>query len=85
MNSFGQENVNYESDPLLSHVIQEQEYRLDAGKEGTALCLSERKVGTWDWSLIGEAKWDRTTLRCKSLPRPITEELSRALRELNQA
>lgn len=74
--------VNYDCEPVLEATEGQVQYRLDAGKQGTALCVSQRDVGSWDWRFVGEARWDRITLRCKSLPRPICEKLGRVLREV---
>jgi hypothetical protein len=75
--------VNYDSEPVLEVNLGELDYRLDSGKDGTALCVSQRIAGSWDWDFVGEAKWDSTMLRCKELHRSIREELSRELRQLN--
>jgi hypothetical protein len=72
--------VNYESDPVLEVEIEGIDYRIDAGKQGTALCISTRPPGAWDWDYLGEAQWDAMGLRCKALPRTLREQLSRALR-----
>lgn len=72
--------VNYESDPVLEVEIEGLDYRVDAGKQGTALCISTRPPGAWDWEYLGEAQWDAMGLRCKALPRPLREQLSQALR-----
>jgi hypothetical protein len=71
--------VNYDSAPLVELQIDEADYRVDAGKQGTALCISTRKAGTWDWSFVGEARWDLSSLRSKSLERVVLEPLSKAL------
>ncbi len=81
MSSVEESAVNYDSDPVLETEIDGVDYRLDAGKAGTALCISTREPGTWDWSFVGEAKWDSYTLRCKELHRLICEGLGRQLRE----
>lgn len=83
MNSSTVPVVNYESEPVLELEIDGVDYRLDPGKQGMALCVSTRQQGTWDWSYVGEAKWDSLMLRCKEVERPIRESLSIALRELN--
>lgn len=72
--------VNYDSDPILQLEIEGLDYRIDAGKQGTALCVSTRPVGAWDWEYIAEAQWDAMGLRCKALARPLREHLTRALR-----
>jgi hypothetical protein len=71
--------VNYESPPLVELEIGDTEYRVDAGKQGTALCISTRKAGSWDWSFGGEARWDIRSLRSKAFERAVLEPLSAAL------
>ena len=71
--------VNYESSPVAETAIGETEYRIDAGKAGTAICVSTRPAGTWDWSFVCEARWDGSELRAKVLERNIRIELSRAI------
>lgn len=82
MNSATAPVVNYDSDPILEVDLEGIDYRLDPGKQGTALCVSMKDSGSWDWEFVGEAKWDATSLRCKELPRPIRESLAQALRQL---
>lgn len=77
-----EESINYDSDPVIEVELEGVDYRLDAGKQGTALCISSRPAGTWDWQFLAEAKWDNLNLRCKELPRPTREELGRALKSL---
>ncbi len=81
MSSVSEANINYESDALMQVELEGTEYRLDVGKEGTAMCISYRASGSWDWQLSGEAKWDGTLLKSKALPRLIVERIGRALRE----
>jgi hypothetical protein len=71
--------VNYDSAPLAELEIEGVEFRIDAGKQGTALCVSQRRSGSWDWSYVGEAKWDGSSLRCKLLERSVLGPLARAL------
>ena len=72
---------NYDSDALLEHVLGDVDYRLDVGRQGTALALSSRPSGTWDWSYVGELKWDGRTLSGKAVPYATREALGAALRE----
>ena len=78
MNSPAANTVNYDSAPLVEVEIEGVDYRLDAGKQGTALCISTRPSGTWDWSFGGEARWDVNYLRSKAFDRRTLEQLSRA-------
>jgi len=74
------EAVNYESAPLVEVEIEGTDYRLDAGKQGTALCISTRVSGSWDWSFGGEARWDVGSLRSKAFERRTLDQLSRAFK-----
>lgn len=71
--------VNYDSSPVAETAIEGTEYRLDAGKQGTALCVSTRPAGSWDWSFLCEARWDGSELRTKVLERAVRTQLSQAL------
>ena len=82
--SSSENNVNYDSTPVAETAIDGTEYRIDAGKQGTAICVSTRAAGSWDWSFLCEARWDGSELRSKSLERSIRSELSRALSSATQ-
>jgi hypothetical protein len=71
--------VNYESTPLVELEVDGTQYRIDAGKQGTALCISTRGAGTWAWRFGGEARWDGSTMRSKAFERRILVSLSTAL------
>lgn len=73
------EGVNYDSSPVAETAIEGTEYRIDAGKQGTAICVSTRPAGSWDWSFLCEARWDGSELRSKELDRAVRTQLSRAL------
>ncbi|MDF3069642.1 MAG: hypothetical protein K0R38_5243 [Polyangiaceae bacterium] len=73
------DGVNYESSPVAETAIDGTEYRIDAGKAGTAICVSTRPAGSWDWSFVCEARWDGSELRSKELERSVRLQLSRAL------
>jgi len=81
MDSSPAEGMNYESAPLLEVEIDGVDYRLDSGKQGTALSISTRPAGSWDWSFAGEARWDVGSLRCKAFERRTLDQLSRAFKE----
>lgn len=76
------ESINFDSDPLLEVTLDGVEYRLDVGKQGTALSVSARGEGEWHWKALAEAKWDGLSLRAKELPRQLREQLARALTSL---
>jgi hypothetical protein len=73
------EAVNYEESPLIELEIEGTDYRLDAGRAGTALCISTRPSGSWSWVFRGEARWQAKVLRCKAFDRTVLMELSSAL------
>ena len=79
MSSEDTAGVNYESNPVAEAAIDGTEYRIDAGKQGTSICVSTRPEGSWDWSFVCEARWDGTLLRSKVLEREIRVQLSRVL------
>lgn len=68
--------VNYDGPALLEVEIDGTEYRLDAGKHGTALCISSRPAGSWSWQFGGEARWDAHTLRCKAFDRHLLDRIA---------
>ena len=72
--------VNYDSAPVAEAELDGIDYRVDAGRQGTALCISSRASGTWDWTFESEARWDGSTLRSKVIERPVLLKLSEALR-----
>jgi hypothetical protein len=71
--------VNYDGSPVAEAAIEGTEYRIDTGKQGTAICVSTRAAGSWDWSFLCEARWDGSELRAKVLDRDVRLQLSRAL------
>ena len=71
--------VNYESIPLVELELDGVDYRIDAGKQGTALCISTRTPGTWAWSFGSEARWDGSMLRAKAFERRTLVALAAAL------
>ncbi len=86
MNSQPAPSVNYDGSALIELEIEGSEYRVDSGKQGTALCVSTRSANTWSWQLVGEARWDGRTLRIPGVERRIVErlslELARAIQEM---
>ena len=84
MSSESQAPVNYDSPAIVEVAIDGTDYRMDSGKQGTALCISTRPSGTWDWSFGGEARWDVNYLRSKAFDRRTLEELSRAFAQALQ-
>ena len=80
MDSHSDGPVNYDSAPILELEIEGVDYRLDSGKQGTALCISTRASGSWGWAFAGEARWDGD-LRSKAFERQTLVTLSKAFRE----
>ena len=73
------ETVNFEGSSLLEVTVGETDYRVDAGKQGTAFSISSRPSGTWDWQFGGDARWDGSQLRSRAFERSTLLELSSAL------
>lgn len=79
--SSAESSINYEEAAVAEVTIDDLEYRVDSGKDGTALCVSSRVPGSWDWSFTGEIRFDGTDVRSKVLERAVRDHLARALRE----
>lgn len=71
--------MNYEGPSLVEVTVDETDFRVDAGRQGTAFSISSRPTGTWDWTFVCEARWDGSDLRSRALPRPILVKLSAVL------
>jgi hypothetical protein len=69
------ESVNYEEAPLAMLEVDGVEYRVDTG-HGSAVAVSCREPGTWDWSLVTEGRWDGYRLNAKSLKHTVLEALA---------
>jgi hypothetical protein len=80
MNSETAVSVNYDSPALVEIEIDGVDYRLDGGKQGTAVCISTRPAGTWDWTFGGEARWDGD-LRSKAFERKTLVTLGKAFKQ----
>jgi hypothetical protein len=77
----GDSPVNFDEAALVELEIDGTDYRLDAGRAGTALCISTRRSGTWTWSFRGEARWQANVLKCKAFDRSVLLPLGKALAE----
>ncbi len=73
--------VNFEESALFELEIDGTQYRMDAGRAGTALCISTRPQGSWSWVFRGEARWQAKVLRCKAFDRDVLLQLSKALEQ----
>lgn len=78
-----EELVNFDEPALVELELDGTDYRLDAGRAGTALCISTRPSGTWSWTFRGEARWQASVLRCKAFDRIVLGRLSQALAEVS--
>ncbi len=76
--------VNYDEPGLFETMRDEGLYRFDAGKQGTALCLSLRSEGSWRWRYLGELRWDGRDLRSRALDRRLLDGLSKDLRRFSE-
>lgn len=81
----GESPVNYDEPGLVEVELDETLYRLDAGKQGTALCISSRAPGSWRWRFHGEARWDGSTLRTKAFDRLLLDKLSKEVQRASAA
>jgi hypothetical protein len=73
--------VEYDGPPLVETTVGDTDYRVDLGKQGTALGISTRASGSWRWHFAGEVRWDGSSLRSRAFDRPLLDELSKALLE----
>lgn len=77
--------VNYDDEGLIEVTLEEDIYRFDAGKQGTAVCLSRRAVGVWTWEFLGELRWDGKDLRSRTLDRKLLAQLAAHLKEASRS
>ena len=54
------------------------EYRIDTG-HGSAVAISQRQQGTWDWTPVTEGRWDGSRLHAKCLDHQVNVALAEAL------
>jgi hypothetical protein len=78
MNQLSADRVNYEETALVTLQVDGVDYRIDTG-HGSAVAVSRRQPGTWDWTLVTEGRWDGSRLRAKGLDHPIITALAQAL------
>ncbi len=78
------DEVNYEEAPIVTLAVDGIEYRIDTG-HGSAIAISQRQQGTWDWTPVAEGRWDGSRLHAKCLDHHVNvalaEALSAAMRE----
>jgi hypothetical protein len=71
-------SVNYDEAPLVLQQVDGVDYRIDSG-HGSAVAVSSRSEGTWDWQWVAEGKWDGSRLRVRGLGHPVSSLLEKAL------
>jgi hypothetical protein len=70
--------VNYEEAPIVTLQVDGIEYRIDTG-HGSAVAISQRQQGSWDWTPVTEGRWDGSRLRAKCLNHVVNTALAEAL------
>jgi hypothetical protein len=73
-------HVNYDEPPLVELARDGTDYRLDPG-HGSAVAISHRPSGRWQWALLAEGRWDGSRLRAKPLGFELSSVLGQALAE----
>jgi hypothetical protein len=71
-------SVNYDDTPIAQVQVDGTDYRVDTGL-GSAVAVSRRQAGTWEWAPVTEGRWDGSRLRAKGLDFPIITALAAAL------
>jgi hypothetical protein len=72
--------VNFDGPPICEVTLGDTDYRFDSGKQGTAVSISTRPTGSWDWTFRGEARWDGSAFRTKAFERSVLLPLSAAFK-----
>jgi hypothetical protein len=72
------ERIDYERGALVELEVDGVEYRLDAGRHGTSLCISGRVPGLTHWRVLSQARWNGCALRARAVDQLIAERLSAA-------
>ena len=70
--------VNYEEAPIVTLEVDGIEYRIDTG-HGSAVAISQRQQGTWNWTPVTEGRWDGSRFRAKCLNHVVNTALAEAL------
>jgi hypothetical protein len=77
-NQLSADRVNYEEAALATLEVDGVDYRIDTD-HGSAVAVSQREPGTWDWTLVAEGRWDGSRLRAKGLDPQLITALAQAL------
>lgn len=72
------DGLNYDEAPIVTMEVDGVEYRVDTG-HGSAVAISQRAPGAWDWAPVTEGRWDGSRLRAKCLGHEVTSALGTAL------
>jgi hypothetical protein len=72
------DGVSYEEAPIVALDVEGIEYRVDTG-HGSAVAISQRQHGSWDWTPVTEGNWDGSRLRAKCLSLQVRTALGEAL------
>jgi hypothetical protein len=70
--------VNYDDTPITQVEVDGTDYRVDAG-HGSAVAVSRREAGTWEWAPVTEGRWDGSRLRAKGLDHDVVVALDAAV------
>lgn len=71
-------SVNYDDSPIVQLEVEGVDYRVDTGL-GSAVAVSRRAEGTWQWTPVTEGKWDGRRLKARELDHAVLAALSQAL------
>jgi hypothetical protein len=72
------ESINYDRGALVELEVNGAEYRLDVGRHGIGLCVSQRVRGHSQWHVLSAARWNGRALRASALDQNIAAHLSAA-------
>ena len=73
--------MSYDEPGLLECEIDEVCYRIDSGRQGTALALSSCPGGSWDWAFVAELQWDGHDIKCKAIGYELCRKLATAFKQ----
>lgn len=73
--------MSYDEPGILECEIDGERYRIDSGRQGTALALSSCPDGSWDWSFVAEVQWDGHDFKCRAIAFDVRQQLSAAFKQ----
>jgi hypothetical protein len=68
--------MSYDEPGIMECEIDDVRYRIDSGRQGTALALSSCPGGSWDWAFVAELQWDGHDFKCKEVGFETRRELA---------